>query len=324
MGEAKKSNDTQSVFDLNMENINLDEVESSTVTEEAYEFASGQQKDVLDAEVLESGSKETGEAEAPESAKVNKAQNKKKKTVFFALTGIVAVSVVFAVVSTIQTNSDNGSLTITGGEEEILEKKPPVPVETQIQAEPEVQPPFIQSDHQTGQVDSISNQAKESATNPLPKPEPKEVVGQNKEAITGSEGSVGTSPDKNAMSTHALAQQSSEPKSKTLPKNELKALIAELSGLRKEMGELKGQIKEQQAKEQPESNTSKRKRHAVPIMGRPIGVVKILNDGVVYKDGSGELHVVKIGQSYKRYGALKSVNPEKNTYITTRGLWRVQ
>lgn len=73
----------------------------------------------------------------------------------------------------------------------------------------------------------------------------------------------------------------------------------------------------------PSESVAEPKKKGMPIMGYAIGVVRILEDGVVFKSGE-DLKVVKIGESYKSYGVLVSVSPNKNTFVTTRGLWRVK
>lgn len=90
------------------------------------------------------------------------------------------------------------------------------------------------------------------------------------------------------------------------------------------LAELERQIKELKSSMPPVVKKMPPSKRSGPLyLGDAVGVVKILEDGLVFRNASGKFTVVQLSEKYKRYGALISVNPKKASFVTTRGSWSV-
>lgn len=293
--ENKKSPD---IFTEGLETV-FEDGGADSVYQHHNESMNEQSSQILDGDIIEA--EDGGEAVGKEPTKKAKAPlSKNKKTLIWLGVGFTAFS---ALVLILQPNNASDSI------------KPP---ESFNQQSNSVQSRFTPEPLAIVHAESVQVISNEAPLVEVQEPQ-KEVEGPSSQAAyvephkkptqeTEKESGVETSiPVEGGPSNDRIA--------------DLERQVFELRAL---VPISKPEVKktEVEVKRDPLPTKVKRTQRSSEYLGDAIGVVSILDDGLVFRS-KGKFVVIKIGESYKNYGDLISVDPNSFRFKTTRGLWSV-
>lgn len=281
-----------SIFDDGLESLDRQDAEQDILEKQAETFSS-ESENILDADYIDASVE--GHSKA---APVKGSKKAAKKKLTYILGALVGFGVFVAVVIAYAPDKSTGI------------------VQSNLSTVESNATPYAPKEPQQKTVSSFSTPVEAVAPN----------VEKNK--VLAPKQSLET-PDTPPHKEDVKTPQQTEPKKQTVEveKVEDRQLLETLAIIQNEMKELKAVMAKQDEVKTTKKvikKVNKSNQKKAVYLGYAFGVVQILEDAVVYQDASGDFHVIKIGEKYKKYGALKSVNPAKKTYITTRGLWRVK